>query len=109
MASGKAARVQLSDDEVDDILYLARTNESAELQEYLGQLSQQHSCSIAALLESSVDEDNGNTPFHYCAANGYAGTHILEGEEDRKRFRLLNMRYRSSQNTFITTRALNEN
>lgn len=84
MASGKAARVQLSDDEVDDILYLARTNESVELQEYLGQLSQQHSCSIAALLESSVDEDNGNTPFHYCAANGYAGTHTLEEARGRR-------------------------
>jgi hypothetical protein len=74
MASGKAARVQLSDDEVDDILYLTRTNESAELQQYLSQLSQQHNCSIAALLESTIDEDNANTPFHYCAANGYAGT-----------------------------------
>ncbi|KAI4751801.1 ankyrin [Aureobasidium sp. EXF-3400] len=72
MASGKAARVQLSDDEVDDILYLTRTNESAELQQYLTQLSQQHNCSIAALLESTIDEDNANTPFHYCAANGYA-------------------------------------
>ena len=76
MASGKAARVQLSDDEVDDILYLTRTNESVELQQYLTQLSQQHNCSIAALLESTVDEDNANTPFHYCAANGYAGTKL---------------------------------
>lgn len=74
MASGKAAAVQLSADEIDDILYLTRTNESAELQEYLSQLSQQHNCSIDALLASSVDPDNGNTPFHYCSANGYAGT-----------------------------------
>jgi hypothetical protein len=73
MASGKAPRVPLSDDEVDDILYLTRTNESAELQQYLLQLSQQHNCSIASLLESTIDEDNANTPFHYCAANGYAG------------------------------------
>jgi hypothetical protein len=73
MASGKATRIPLSDDEVDDILYLTRTNESAELQQYLTQLSQQHNCSIASLLESAIDEDNANTPFHYCAANGYAG------------------------------------
>jgi hypothetical protein len=75
MASAKsAATVQLGDDDVDDILYLARTNETAELDQYLSRLSHQHGCSIAALLESSVDGDNGNTPFHYCAANGYAGT-----------------------------------
>jgi hypothetical protein len=73
MASGKATRIPLSDDEVDDILYLTRTNESVELQQYLSQLSQQHNCSIASLLESTIDEDNANTPFHYCAANGYAG------------------------------------
>jgi hypothetical protein len=85
MASGKATRVPLSDDEVDDILYLTRTNESAELQQYLTQLSQQHNCSIASLLESTIDEDNANTPFHYCAANGYAGKHFTptptEGED----------------------------
>jgi len=84
MASGKAARVQLSDDEVDDILYLTRTNESAELQQYLTQLSQQHKCSIAALLESTVDEDNANTPFHYCAANGYAGTAKHRKQQQKK-------------------------
>lgn len=84
MASGKAARVQLSDDEVDDILYLTRTNESAELQQYLTQLSQQHNCSIAALLESTVDEDNANTPFHYCAANGYAGTTDIRNNSEKR-------------------------
>ena len=67
---------QLSADEIDDILYLTRTNDTAELLPYLSQLSQSHSSqSPASILEACVDEYSGNTAFHYAAANGSTGTH----------------------------------
>lgn len=77
----------LSADEIDDILYLTRTNESAELSTYLTQLSQSHSCTPAVLLDACIDEESGNTALHYCAANGSTGTSIqalsiLPAQED---------------------------
>ena len=76
MSSAKAPAIQLSADEIDDILYLTRANESSELSTYLSKLSSQHNTTISALLESCVDPDNLNTPFHYCAANGTSGRHF---------------------------------
>lgn len=64
----------LGADEIDDILYLTRTNDSAELLPYLAQLSQQHSVPSCAILEACVDQDSGNTAIHYAAANGSTGT-----------------------------------
>lgn len=67
--------IQLSDDEVDDILYLTRTNDTAELLPYLSQLSQQKGAESAVeILEACVDEDSGNTAIHYAAANGSTGS-----------------------------------
>ncbi|KAL1304162.1 hypothetical protein AAFC00_000589 [Neodothiora populina] len=62
---------RLTADEIDDILYLTRTNDTAELLGYLSQLSQQHGAAGPhAVLEACVDEDSQNTAVHYAAANG---------------------------------------
>ena len=72
------AALHLSADEVDDILYLIRTNETAELLPYLSQLCQQHGTeSPASILEACVDEYSGNTAFHFAAANGSTGELLL--------------------------------
>ncbi|KAF1346057.1 hypothetical protein BDV97DRAFT_359650 [Delphinella strobiligena] len=69
-----ARNIKLSDDEVDDILYLTRTNETTELLQYLSQLSAQKGAdSAVSILEACADEDSGNTAFHYAAANGSTG------------------------------------
>lgn len=65
---------QLTADEIDDILYLTRTNDTAELLPYLTQLSQHHGTTTAVpILAACVDEYSGNTAFHYAAANGSTG------------------------------------
>jgi len=64
----------LTPDEIDDVLYLTRTNDGPELLPYLSQLSQVHATdSPASILVACVDPESGNTPIHYAAANGFTG------------------------------------
>ena len=62
----------LEEDEIDDILYYARTNPLAELKELLDSLSPRGSPS--AILVHAVDPSTGNTALHMSAANGHIGT-----------------------------------
>ncbi|KAH7054245.1 ankyrin repeat-containing domain protein [Macrophomina phaseolina] len=67
----------LSEDELDDLLYLARANETQDLPQYLQQLSQTHAPSSPAdVLVAAVDPASGNSALHYAAANGH--TEILD-------------------------------
>lgn len=69
-----ASTLQLTADEIDDILYLTRTNDTAELLPYLSHLAQQYGAeSPCAILEACVDSDTQNTAVHYAAANGSTG------------------------------------
>jgi hypothetical protein len=61
----------LAEDEIDDILYIARANELPELAPYLTYLSQKYSTTPYAILLSSTDSETQNTPLHYAAANGH--------------------------------------
>ncbi|EKG19059.1 hypothetical protein MPH_03749 [Macrophomina phaseolina MS6] len=70
----------LSEDELDDLLYLARANETQDLPQYLQQLSQTHAPSSPAdVLVAAVDPASGNSALHYAAANGHTAelTNIL--------------------------------
>lgn len=64
---------QLTPDEIDDILYLTRTNDTAELLSYIQQVAENYALSPAWVLEACVDEYTGNTVLHYAAANGSSG------------------------------------
>lgn len=69
------ARLTLSEDEIDDVLYLARANETQDLPQYLQELSQSHAGSLPAdILVAAVDSQSGNSALHYAAANGHTGT-----------------------------------
>ncbi|CBY00299.1 hypothetical protein IAQ61_011227 [Plenodomus lingam] len=61
----------LDEEAIDDILYLARTNEAAELESYLSELSEKTKVSKAELLTEAVDPYSKNTALHYAAANGH--------------------------------------
>jgi len=61
----------LPQDEIDDILYIARANELPELAPYLTSLSQKYGTTPHAILLSSTDSETQNTPLHYAAANGH--------------------------------------
>ncbi|KAL1645759.1 ankyrin repeat-containing protein [Diplodia intermedia] len=71
-ATANPASLDLTEDEVDDLLYLARANETQDLPQYLQHLSQSHAGSSAAdILAAAVDEASGNSALHYAAANGH--------------------------------------
>jgi len=68
-----ANEISLTADEIDDVLYLARANESEELEEYLKELCARHSASAKQILEVCMDPETGNTALHFTAANGLSG------------------------------------
>jgi len=63
----------LTEDEIDDVLYLAQTNEHAELDEFLSELVKRYECSKADVIQAAVDPERGNTTLHVAAANGHIG------------------------------------
>ncbi|KAL1632587.1 ankyrin repeat-containing protein [Neofusicoccum ribis] len=67
----------LTEDQADDLLYLARANETQDLSQYLQELAQSHAGSSPAdVLVAAVDAHSGNSALHYAAANGH--TEILD-------------------------------
>ena len=66
--------VTLDEDSVDDILYMARANETSELETYLSELSAQTGHPKADLVAAAVDQYSKNGALHYAAANGHVGT-----------------------------------
>ncbi|KAK4501796.1 hypothetical protein PRZ48_007605 [Zasmidium cellare] len=62
----------LTFDEIDDLLYFTRANETQDLQQTIAELAQKYETSPKAVLEAAVDPESGNTVLHYCSANGFA-------------------------------------
>ncbi|KAK3113505.1 ankyrin repeat-containing protein [Teratosphaeriaceae sp. CCFEE 6253] len=62
--------IQLTADEVDDLLCFTRANEAQDLHQTLVALSQRYVCDVREVLEACVDAETSNTVLHYCAANG---------------------------------------
>ena len=60
-------------EDVDDILYLARVNEAAELQCLLVEVCEKMKLSRAQLLAKAVEPESQNCALHYAAANGHTG------------------------------------
>jgi hypothetical protein len=67
----------LDEDAIDEILYLARANEAAELESYLSEVSAQTKRSKAEVLIAAVDPYSKNSALHYAAANGHNGTVLM--------------------------------
>jgi hypothetical protein len=72
------ARIQstmtaLDEDSIDEILYLARANEPAELATYVAGLASQTGAAQPALLQGAIDPHSKNSALHYAAANGHNG------------------------------------
>ncbi|KAK3071496.1 ankyrin repeat-containing protein [Teratosphaeriaceae sp. CCFEE 6253] len=62
--------IQLTADEIDDLLYFTRANEAQELHQMLAELSKRYACDTREVLEACLDQETSNTVLHYCAANG---------------------------------------
>lgn len=63
----------LSPDDADELLYLARADERAEFKSALETLAFRYAVTQAQILTSCVDAENGNTVLHLAAANGLDG------------------------------------
>lgn len=68
--------VQLTFDEIDDLLYFTRANEVQDLQQTITELSQKYSCEAKDVLSAAIDPESGNTVLHFCSANGF--TELLQ-------------------------------
>ena len=63
----------LSEDEIDDLLYLARTGDADEFNALKEELSSREKVGLAGLLEAARDETSSNAVLHMAAANGHHG------------------------------------
>jgi hypothetical protein len=65
---------QLSEDEIDDVLYYARTGDLQELTTLSDKLCKREHTTLTELLLGANDPYSGNGPLHMAAANGHTGT-----------------------------------
>lgn len=65
--------IALTEEQIDDILYYARTGELEELRMWIKKLSLAKSTSELEIIAASVEEQSQNTPLHMAAANGQSG------------------------------------
>lgn len=63
---------QLSEDEVDDLLYLARVGDNDELSSLLRSIAEREKVSPAEILSSAKDEGQ-STCLHMATGNGHVG------------------------------------
>ncbi|KAF2021395.1 ankyrin [Aaosphaeria arxii CBS 175.79] len=63
--------IKLEEDPIDEILYLARANESSELESFLTELSAERKFSKADLVTAAIDPHSKNSALHYAAGNGH--------------------------------------
>lgn len=67
----------LSQDEIDDLLYFARTDDLPEFNALAEELCKRENVSLSELLPVVKDEYSGNGPLHMAAANGHTSMLIL--------------------------------
>jgi hypothetical protein len=62
----------LSEDEIDDLMYFARTGDKAEFDVLKEELCTREKTTEAELLQAAKDEESGNGVLHMAAANGHS-------------------------------------
>lgn len=68
---------KLSEDEIDDLLYFARTGDQEEFNTLSNELCKRESVSVVELLIAARDEGSGNGVLHMAAANGHSSMILL--------------------------------
>jgi hypothetical protein len=63
----------LSEDEIDDLLYFARTGDSEEFNSLREELCKREGITVVGLLEAARDQESGNGVLHMAAGNGHHG------------------------------------
>lgn len=77
----------LTSEEIDDVLFPARFGELEELRDVLNALAAKYGVKdsetqVRQRIVLSAQQEK-NTPFHYAAANGHAGTYTREQNPSR--------------------------
>ena len=67
---------RLSEDEIDDLVYLARAGEKDELMTLLSSLAEREKTSTAEILVAAKDEGK-STCLHMASGNGHLGKNSL--------------------------------
>lgn len=65
--------ISLSEEEIDDLLYFARTGDQEEFNAAKKVLLKREAASLTDLLKAARDEYSGNGVLHMAAANGFDG------------------------------------
>jgi hypothetical protein len=68
---------KFSEDEIDDLLYFARTGDREEFDNLSTELCRRESITVVELLQAARDEGSGNGVLHMAAANGHHGMCIF--------------------------------
>ena len=63
----------LSEDEIDDLLYFARTGELSDLKTSVEAFAKAANASQSDIIVAAVDSFSGNGPLHMASANGHLG------------------------------------
>lgn len=66
----------LTVEEIDDLVYLARVGDDADLTEMLQELSTRYAATPADILTAARDEEGKATCLHMAAANGHASKFV---------------------------------
>lgn len=64
---------KLTEDEIDDLLYYARTGDKEEFDILTNELCKRGNVSMVELVRAARDEQSGNGVLHMAAANGHHG------------------------------------
>jgi hypothetical protein len=67
---------QISDDEIDDLLYFARTGDKDELTTLVSSLAEREKASPASILATAKDEGK-STCLHMATGNGHLGEFLF--------------------------------
>ncbi|OWP04305.1 hypothetical protein B2J93_9373 [Marssonina coronariae] len=60
-----------SEDEIDDLLYFARTGDKTELDALTEELCNREKVDVVELAQTAMDQESGNGMLHMAAANGH--------------------------------------
>jgi len=67
-----------SEDDIDDLLYAARTGNMEEFNTLKDGMCKRENVNLVGLLEGAKDEGSGNGALHMAAANGHTGMSRME-------------------------------
>ena len=63
----------ITEDEIDDLLYFARTGDEEEFNTVKNEICTRENVSVVELIQAAKDEQSGNGVLHMAAANGHHG------------------------------------